>query len=114
MPFAWGSERNDCVSFAAAAVLASTGRKIDFRGARWHTAIGAARLLKRLGGLEAAIDAELPRVAVPFAQRGDVVAVQGKRGLLLGVVEGDTIAGPGPAHIMRLPRSAALIAWNAG
>lgn len=113
MPFAWGYNRNDCVSFAAAAVLAATGREIGFGGARWHTASGAARVLKRLGGLQTAVDRELTRVAVPFAQRGDVVAVVGARGLLLAVIEGDTVVGPGPLGIMRLPRAASLIAWGA-
>lgn len=113
MPFAWGWDQNDCVSYAAAAVAATTGHTITFGGARWRSATGAARVLKRLGGLQAAVDRELTQVAVPFAQRGDVVAVQGDRGLLLAIVEGDALAGPGLAGIMRLPRSAAVLAWSA-
>lgn len=113
MPFAWGSDRNDCVSYAAAAVKASTGRIVDFDGAHWTTAIGAARALGRFGGLEAAVDRYLTRVAVSFAQRGDVAAVRGEHGLLLMIVEGDTLAGPAAAGTMRAPRTAALIAWSA-
>ena len=113
MPFAWGRDKNDCVSFAAAAVLATTGREIDFGGARWLTKVGAARVLKRLGGLEAAVDRHLARVTPAFAQRGDIAAILGSGGLLLGVIEGDTIAGPCPTGIMRLPRAAAQMAWSA-
>lgn len=113
MPFAWGSDQNDCVSFAAAAVQAVTGRRIDFNGSHWSTGRGAARVLKRLGGLEAAVDRHLTRVAAPFAQRGDIAAIEGEHGLLLTIVEGDTLAGPGPSGVMRLPRTAAVIAWSA-
>lgn len=113
MPFAWGNDRNDCVSYAAAAVKATTGRIVDFGGSHWTTARGAARVLKSFGGLEAAVDLHLTRVSVSFAQRGDIAAVSGKHGLLLMIVEGDTLAGPAAAGTMRLPRTAALIAWSA-
>lgn len=70
--FAWGS--HDCVRFAAGAVLAVTGR--DLLPAQWHDRRSAARLLRTLGGLPAAVGAVLPALAGPqLAQRGDVLLV---------------------------------------
>ncbi|MDB5461385.1 MAG: hypothetical protein JWO72_3126, partial [Caulobacteraceae bacterium] len=87
-PLAWGT--HDCVAFAAACAQAQTGR--DFHalmGCTWRTARGAHRLLRARGGLEAATDSVLTRVAPALAHRGDVglVEIEGRASLV--VIEGD-------------------------
>lgn len=113
LPFAWGRGRNDCVSFAAGAAKATTGRDLlKGSGLRWSSARGAARTLRDLGGLEAAVDLFLPRTPAARAMRGDLGTVEGDDGPLLVVVEGDTLAGPGPDGLRRLPRAALATAWS--
>jgi hypothetical protein len=111
LPFDW--DGNCCVGFSAAIVEAATGRSIDF-GHRWTTAIGATRVLKRLGGMEAAVTAVLRPIAPGVAQRGDVAGVPDPvLGLRLMIVEGVTLVGPGTAGAMREPRAAMTHAWSA-
>lgn len=117
MPFAWGNDANDCVSFAAAAVCAQTGRKIKFGGHSWTTALGACRVLDQIGGLAAAVSAELVEIGPAFAMRGDIAGVPTRPGgndILLMIVEGDTLVAPGESGLMRMPRSAMTMAWSAG
>jgi hypothetical protein len=116
MPFAWGHDRNDCVSFAAAAVKAMTGRVITFGGYRWATALGASRAVQSMGGMVDAVDAELHRIEPAFARRGDIAGVPARPGgndLLLAVIEGDTLAGPAENGLFRLSRTMMVIAWSA-
>lgn len=85
--FAWG--RVDCVLFAAGAVLAMTG--IDPAAAargRYATAIGARRLMTRMGwaDLPAMLAAHFGEIGPACAQRGDVVF----DGRSLGVCAGRT------------------------
>lgn len=113
MPFKWGRRRNDCVSFAAAAVRAQTGRN-PLGKIRWTTPYGAARVLKAKGGLAKAVSGKLAHIAPAMASRGDVAGVPDKRfGVRLMIVEGATLAGPGERGIERLPRSAMVMAWDA-
>ena len=75
MPFAWGA--HDCALFAADCVQAVTGTDpaADLRG-KYRTEAGAARHIKRLGGMEAIADARLgARVPVLMAQVGDVALI---------------------------------------
>lgn len=73
-PFAWGA--HDCVLFAAGDVQAITGQWP--LSMQWPDAAAAARLLRRLGGLESAVDGVLPRLSSPaLAQRGDILMVEG-------------------------------------
>jgi hypothetical protein len=112
-PFAWGSDGNDCVSFAAAIVKAQTGvnRLGDLR---WSSESAARRLLKRLGGLEKAMDARLRRIAPAEAMRGDIAGVEdAELGLRLMIVEGPTLVGPSTKGLRRLPRAAMSAAWSA-
>lgn len=116
MPFAWGRSRNDCVSFAAQAVRVQTGRSLAslIGRHRWSTALGAARVLKRRGGIEAALDRALAPVAPAQAMRGDVAGAPDDRlGLRLMIVEGTTLVGPGENGLVREPRAAMVKAWSA-
>lgn len=111
-PFAW--KANDCVSFAAGAVHAQTGRDVlKDMGLRYRTEVGAAKALARRGGLEAAVGEVLTPIAPAMAKRGDVAGVQGPSGLMLTVIEGETLAGPGDHGVERWPRAAMLKAWSA-
>lgn len=111
--FAWG--QHDCVLFAAGAVQAQTGEDPlrAYRG-RWTSERGAARVLKRLGGMEAAVNTVLSPIAPAMAQRGDVAGwLDAKGRLQLAIVEGETLVGPGPSGQLRLPRKTMTRAWSA-
>lgn len=121
-PFDWGKNPrrkgspdsgNSCVHFAAGAVLAQTGRNIMPALPSWSNEVGARRVLKRLGGIEAATDRVLRRIPPAMAQRGDIAGVETADGLLLMVIEGDTLAGPGASGARRLRRSRMVAAWSA-
>ncbi|QIG79994.1 DUF6950 family protein [Stakelama tenebrarum] len=112
MPVDWTS--NDCVRHAAAAVAAQFGTD-PLRGVpRWRSATGAMRVLTRMGGMEAAVSARLTPIAPAMAMRGDIAGVVcPKFGLLLMVVEGMTLVGPGETGHVRAPRRAMAMAWSA-
>jgi len=111
--FAWGKRANDCISFFGGAILAQTGVDRLAPLADWNSKAGALRVLKQLGGLEAAADSVLTSVAPSMAARGDGGLVRVASGLAIMVVEGDTLVGPGEAGLVRLPRAAMLRAWSA-
>lgn len=87
-PFAWG--HNDCCMFAAdwVAILMGVDHAAGFRG-KYSDALGAARILKERGGIEAIVDATgYPRQPVSFAQRGDLMLFDMPSGPTLGVCAG--------------------------
>ena len=112
VPFRWNG--HTCAHFVASAVQAQTGRN-PLNGLRltWTTEKGALRALKRLGGLEAAVDALLPETPVARADRGDVGLVEGERGPFLVLIEGLTLAAVGSMGLERLPRRRLIKAWGA-
>lgn len=111
-PFEWGV--NDCVLFAAQAVQAMTGRQPV--SVNWSTATGAARALKKAGGIEAATSQILgtPLASALMAQRGDVGLLMGERGDYLAICTGLAWAGPGPQGIQLAPFDRAKVAWRVG
>lgn len=118
MPFDWGRTKNDCISYGLGWVQAQTG--VDLlagSGLRWRTALGAKRVIDRLGGLERAIDDYLQRVEPSMAQRGDVGLIRSEganalAGFTLVGIEGDTVVGPGLLGSERRSRSGLVIAWS--
>ncbi len=115
MPFVWG--QNDCVTFAAGAVLAMTGQDLlAFPGRKptWSTAMGAAKRLAKFGGLEAAVDSVLTEIPTALAHRGDVglLEIDGIKSLC--IFEGDLIVGPGLMGLVRQTRANAVRAWSVG
>ena len=110
MPFAWG--RNDCVTFAAGAVLALTGRDPLAGIPAWKTERAALIGLKRRGGLAAAVSHVLTEIPTGHAHRGDIGLVPGPDGPFLMVIEGVTLVGPAPERLMRLCRDALIKAWS--
>lgn len=113
MPFIWGSKANDCVSFYAGAARAMSGVDL-LSGLNWSTETGAARVIGRLGGFEAAVTTRMKPIAPAMARRGDAAGVADERfGYLLMLVEGDWLVGPGNGdRLMRARRSAMRLAWT--
>ncbi len=113
VPFDWRGRGADCVSFAALAVEAQTG--VNPRGTlRWTSKRGALAAIKAEGGLEAAVDRRLDRIAPALAKRGDIAAVPDEElGIRLMIVEGAMLVGPGEGGLERQLRSEMTIAWDA-
>lgn len=119
-PFAWG--RFDCALFACDCAAAMTGVDAGARFRdRYRTELGAARALKRIGGvasLEALAIAVLgPPISVAEAQRGDVVLIETEWGPALAVIalNGREAFAPSRTHgIVALPVASAHSAWRVG
>ncbi|AHE52643.1 DUF6950 family protein [Sphingomonas sanxanigenens] len=111
MPFDWGRRRNDCGSFVLLGIEAQTGRDV-LPGISWATARGALRVIRSHGGLDGVVNSVLTPVASARALRGDVAAIRVDGEISLVLVEGETLAGPGESGIVRLPRSAMVLAWS--
>lgn len=116
-PFAWGS--NDCALFAADAVRALVGVDLGakIRG-KYKTARGAASVLRKHGGMMAAVDKATAGlgaivIAPAFAQRGDIALAQSALGLTVLVRVADAWIGPGRDGIER-HLAAPLKAWAIG
>lgn len=105
-PFAWGAW--DCVHFAAGWAHVVTGRDYleGMRG--WKTEQGAARAIKRAGGLAAALDSRLNRIHPNLAKDGDVALYKGA----LCLFSGPHIVGPGPTGLIFIDRTEAECAWS--
>lgn len=112
VPYAWGA--NDCVTFAAACVIATTGVDpiAEIRG-RWDSAASAVSMLAELGGLEAACDARFTRRSTPLLmQRGDIgLCLAGGRESL-AVCVGVHCAAPGDDGMLFVPLTDIQIAWE--
>lgn len=110
--YAHGVRIHDCARFAGGGVEAATGRNplADFAGS-WTSEAGARRVLARFGGMAAAVDTVMPRIAPTRAARADVgMTAEGQ----LVLVEGDQLVGLHPVSgYVRLPRAAMTGAWSA-
>ena len=124
MPYEWGRCANDCISFLAGALFAQTGRTHLGR-LTWSNKIGALRILKAEGGMEAALDRRFRQIAPAQAMRGDIAGVPvsvladipGDEAALIElhpfVVEGVTLTTPGSRGLRRVPRGMMTTAWSA-
>lgn len=118
-PFEWGAR--DCSLFAADAVFRITGSDPakSLRG-KYKTEKGAARILKRRGGLEKvaaklAADSGMEEIPPLMAQRGDVVLINTPLGAALGIINlRGEVAGQGAQGIECYPANRALRAWRVG
>lgn len=117
IPFEWGV--NDCSLFAADAVQAITGVDVakDFRN-KYSSMIGANKLIKSFGSLEALADACLIQLRAfkttsGLLARGDVVLVKLKNGNeALGINLGRTCAFAGANGVEFIPFSAVKLGWG--
>lgn len=110
---AHGVRMQDCVRWASGATQVLTGRDplAEF-GGRWSTEAGAARVIRRAGGMAAAIDRVLTPIDPAQAMRGDWGLTANEAVVLF---EGDGLVGlDRPSGYVRLPRHAALRAWSVG
>ena len=111
MPFDWGS--NDCCTFAAAAVLAMTGR--DLRGSfpAYEGALGAARVIEEGGGLRALASRLLGDAVSPkMAAVGDVVLVLNAEHEMLAICNGTSALAPGEQRMELVGMETAVAAWR--
>jgi len=113
-PFVWGV--HDCPTFAFETCMILTGGEdvaALWRG-RYTTALGGARVMRRLGwsSLEAMGRALLgePRAAVLLAQRGDVVL--GDSGLGFGICTGARAIGMAPEGLVTVPLTSCRLVWS--
>lgn len=113
MPYEWGRKGNDCMSFIAGAVKAQIG-KDPARGLKWKSYASAMSLLKKLGGVEAILDARFKRIPPSLAKRGDIAGVPDPElGIHPMIVEGLTLVSPGDKGNRRAKREAMIFAWSA-
>lgn len=108
-PFTWG--QNDCALFSADAVLAMTGidHAAQWRG-KYDDAASATKIMK--DGLESLVT--LPQVNINQAHRGDVVLINHRERLSLGVIDlsGMRAASAGELGLLFLPISSIMKAWS--
>jgi hypothetical protein len=110
--FGYGPEprTHDCARFFSAGVAAVTGvAPLDRFAGRWTTELGAARVLRRAGGLDAAVSRIMTEIPITLAQRGDGGLTSGDA---LVLIEGETVVGLSERGYYRLPRHALLKAWT--
>ena len=112
-PFVWSV--HDCPTFAfETRMILTDGEDIAalWRG-RYTTALGGARVMRRLGwaSLELMGRALLgePRQAVLLAQRGDVVLAD--TGLGFGICTGASAVGMAPEGLITVPLTSCRLAW---
>jgi hypothetical protein len=112
-PHAIGCQANECIAFMLGAVEAQTGKKVAAR-LKWGSLPEAARIIKRYGSLERAIDAFFERIPPAHAMRGDIGGVPDEGfGIHPMIVEGLDLVGPGDDGNRRVKRSAMTVAWSA-
>lgn len=113
MPHEWGRERNDCFAYILGAAKAQTGKDRGTR-IRWSSREQAHRVLKRLGGAEAALDRYFVRIPPAMAMRGDIAGVPDETfGIHPMIIEGELLVGAGDKGNRRLPRRVMTMAWSA-
>jgi hypothetical protein len=113
-PFVWGV--HDCPTFAfETRMILTNGEDVAalWRG-RYTTALGAARVMRRLGwaSLEEMACALLgePHQTVLLAQRGDLVLAD--TGLGFGICTGASAVGMAPEGLVTVPLTACRRAWR--
>lgn len=113
LAFAWGV--HDCCAFTAGAVEAMCGRNPMAYHRGYTTAVGAARVIREAGGIEAIpVKHGLSRLPSPsMAQRGDVVSVEIGGRTSLGVCVGvDAVFASKPAGLARRKLAECSAAWR--
>ena len=110
-PFAWGT--NDCVMFAADAIVAMGGEDNakHVRGT-YSTAMEAERMLRDLGGLQLLARSAGTEKPSLMATQGDIGLVGDGGRQLLAVCIGTAWVAPGATGLSVIPFESALAAWS--
>jgi hypothetical protein len=98
----------DCVLFAAGWLTHATGRDYLADVPRWSTKKQAMRIIRDLGGLEAAMDAKLRRIHPNLAADGHIGMYKGRA----CIFSGPHIVGPGYDGLIFINRLEAEAAWS--
>lgn len=106
VPFCWGV--HDCVLFVAGWVEAATGIDQLAGLPKWKTEHGAHRVIRSLGGLEAAMDARFKRIHPHLAKDGDI----GLYGKSLCIFTGANLVSAGVTGLAHVNRMEAQCAWS--
>jgi len=112
-PFVWG--KHDCCLFAADVVYELTGvDHAQFLRGRYKTHLGAARIIKKLGGVKVIVENALGDEIQPLlAQRGDIVLIKTKEfGDTLAVCAGEYCFAPGYNGLAKVSIQEAVAAWR--
>ncbi len=115
-PFRW-RRGQCCVSFMGSAVEAQTGVDVLADLPRWRNRKEALAVAEAEGGLIAAMDKRLSRIAPALAQRGDIAGAPDdpanpQLDIRLMVIEGATLVAPGTNGLERQPRGVMAMAWS--
>ncbi|GGI16458.1 DUF6950 family protein [Oxalicibacterium faecigallinarum] len=105
-PFKWGE--HDCVLFAARWALLATGTDHLAGVSPWRDARAAMRMVRRMGGMQALMDARLARVHVNLARDGDIALYR----RCLCIVSGAHLVGPNHHGLEFIKRTEAECAWS--
>jgi len=111
VPFKWGS--HDCALFVCDGIEAISGHDPAAKYRGYTTEIGAARVVKRLGGMRGVGNTIFGQEIHPMqAQVGDVglVDVEGRESFAL--CGGPFWLSPGPGGLVRLDVGVAVMAWR--
>ena len=112
-PFVWGL--HDCPTFAfeTRMILTGGGDVAALWRGRYTTALGGARVMRRLGwaSLEEMGRSLLgePRPSVLLAKRGDIVLAD--TGLGFGICTGASAVGMAPEGLVTVPLTYCRLAW---
>lgn len=110
-PFEWG--KTDCCMFSLGRICEILTGINHLTEYKYASATQAARILKRLGGIEALAQKHLGESKSPLqAQRGDIVMFDSGNGPALGVCIGAKIAAMQADGLIYLPMSQAIKAWS--
>jgi len=109
--FTWGE--NDCCMFAADGVKAVTGVDLAKGLRRYHTKIGAARILKQCGGVRGVPShVGLKAQPITMAKRGDPVLITMPEGDTLGLCLGARSAFVTPDGLTFWPTLNCSHSWS--
>lgn len=110
-PFVWGA--NDCALFVCDGIKAMTGHDpaADVRG--YSTEQGAARVIRRLGGMRGIGNTRFGAEILPLqAQVGDVGLVDVGDRESFALCGGSFWMSPGPNGLERMEIGVAVMAWR--
>jgi hypothetical protein len=110
-PFEWGV--NDCCQFTLGKWAELATGVNHLTQYKYKTELGAAKILTKVGGIEALTSQHLGEPKTPLlAQRGDIVSFEHDEGMALGICIGDKIAAVGANGLILFPISVAQKAWS--